>query len=686
MKIRTAWVVFFLGAGMASAAPAPWLEIRSPHFTVLTNSGEKEGRRTLWQFEQVRQALLVIWPWAVIDGGKPTEIYAVRDEATLRSLGPQYWEGKQYRPTSFWVGGADRQFIALRTDLPEPDDIGENPYQTAYWNYVSLVFHRSLPGRAPYWYSRGVADVLSNTIAREKEIHVGRLMNNRLRSVRESPLIPMNEFLAADARSRYGTREVEAWQFDAQAWAFVHFLMFSNRGEHQGRVSRFNKLLLEGTDADVALAEAFGPDMTPYFAGMREYIKRDIFQYARIPVALEVRTDGFSSRPLTPAESAVSRAAFLVAMSRPVEARALSAEAAKADPSSPGPAEIEGALQDRERNTAGAKAAYERAASLGSKQAQIYFRLAQMARPDGASLDEATRARMTGHLEKAIALAPDFANALAMLADLRSDAGDSSGIDLAQRAVRADPAEAYHRLTLARAFWNAHRPDEAIAAAQGAMSVAENDEQRGYVRRFLEFTARAPRPAVVQPPKPISPPLPSPVASDTTVPSAAATPTPAPVVVRVDPGAARIVDSCISDRNDAACAQAIPLLQAQCVKGEGYACRAAGSLYDGGFGIPMDKMKAASVYDAGCRLNDAQSCARYAVLQVQGAGIVHDSVAGLATLERLCSGKISDACIGLALILAGRPEKRDLPRARALLKAECDRHEPEACRLLKALP
>ncbi len=82
-----------------------------------------------------------------------------------------------------------------------------------------------------------------------------------------------------------------------------------------------------------------------------------------------------------------------------------------------------------------------------------------------------------------------------MLADLRSDAGDVSGVELAQKAVRLDPGVSYYRLTLARALWNARRTDEAIEAARGAMSVAENDEQRGYVQRFLDFAASAPRPS-----------------------------------------------------------------------------------------------------------------------------------------------------------------------------------------------
>jgi hypothetical protein len=32
------------------AAPLPWLEVKSGHFTVITNSGDGAGRRTAWQF------------------------------------------------------------------------------------------------------------------------------------------------------------------------------------------------------------------------------------------------------------------------------------------------------------------------------------------------------------------------------------------------------------------------------------------------------------------------------------------------------------------------------------------------------------------------------------------------------------------------------------------------------------
>ena len=89
-----------LVAARLGAAPAPWVEVKSPHFLVITNAGDGAGRRTAWQFEQIRSGLSRLWPWAKIDAGRPFVVFAVRDEATLKTLGPQHWEGKQYRSCS----------------------------------------------------------------------------------------------------------------------------------------------------------------------------------------------------------------------------------------------------------------------------------------------------------------------------------------------------------------------------------------------------------------------------------------------------------------------------------------------------------------------------------------------------------------------------------------------------------
>jgi len=46
--------LFFLAPVVANAADN-WIEVRSPHFTVNTNAGEKDARKIADQFEQIRQ-------------------------------------------------------------------------------------------------------------------------------------------------------------------------------------------------------------------------------------------------------------------------------------------------------------------------------------------------------------------------------------------------------------------------------------------------------------------------------------------------------------------------------------------------------------------------------------------------------------------------------------------------------
>jgi hypothetical protein len=63
------------------------------------------------------------------------------------------------------------------------------------------MFHRSFARRIPQWYGRGIAEVMSNTVVREKKMHVGRLMQRNVEIMRERAPIPLAEFLSADRRS-----------------------------------------------------------------------------------------------------------------------------------------------------------------------------------------------------------------------------------------------------------------------------------------------------------------------------------------------------------------------------------------------------------------------------------------------------------------------------------------------------
>jgi len=666
--------IWALCAAEARAGAPAWQEIKSEHFTVITNSGDREGRQTAWQFEQIRQALALIWPWAKVDGGRPFVIFAVKDENSLKALGPQYWEGKRYRPSSFWVSSADRQYVAMRTDLPEPSDPNSNPYRDAYFAYVSTVLTRSMPVQTPRWYERGLSEVLSNTIVRAKELQVGRLIDYRLNRMREGGLIGMNEFLTATSRSKWLTQEVDADLFESQAWAFVHFLLMGDQGAHAAKVSRFDRLLLQGTDPEVAMKEAFG-DMTPYFMGMTTYIKGTLFRYMTAKVDLNVKQEGFLVRAIPPAEAAAARGSLLVAMRRPNEAKAAAEEARAANPADPGADEIEAALLDAENKTEEAKAAYARAIEHGSKRGYYYYRLAELEVGYGAK-DQAKLERGVTLLSKANTLDPTYANAFSYHSALKSEMGQAQeAIELATKAVSLEPKESYHRLTGARALWNGGNKDDAITVARAAVQTADTDKEKSDAQRFLDFVMNS------EPPRPRRPPAPAASTAESRPPN----PEPgSPVRITA---AGDHVFKCFSDRNDQECAKALPALEESCAHKEAQACRSLGSLYDGGFGIAIEKSKAAKAYDTGCALDDKASCARYAVLQIQGFAPPRDSIPGMVTVEKLCTvEKVDDACMGWAAVLTARGQKGDLARARGLLQAVCGRQNDVACRMLKAMP
>ncbi len=491
LAVALALLVF---PGPAEAAQK-WVEVRSEHFIAVSDAGEGSARRMLWQFEQIRTAIQRVWPWARVDTGQPFYIFAARSEQTLKTLAPQFWEGKRFRPASVTATGRDRRYVAVRTDLAEPSNPDENPYQSAYWSYVSSVLGRSFPGRQPDWFHRGICEVWSNTRVRDKEIHVGRVVRANVERTRQGGLVRLDEFLSADGKSHWLTQDGDIGLFDAQAWAFVHYLMFGENGAHSAKLNRFSGLLMKGVPQEQALREAFG-DVKPLHDQVHTYVNQSLIPFARLGVTLDLDVKTFGSRELSPAEAALARGELLVAMNRPVEARALAAEAAQAEPGSPGPWEIEAQLLDREDQRDKAKEAYAKAAELGSQRAFVYYRLAQLRFSQDASAEQQKLQEAT--LRRAHELDPQDANAMSFLAETLAGLGqlEEAGT-LARKAVQSDPASSYHRLVLARIARDMGQLEDAIAIAQSAVTAADDDAERSSAQQYVDWLkqqAPPPRP------------------------------------------------------------------------------------------------------------------------------------------------------------------------------------------------
>ena len=216
-----------------AAAADQWIEVKSAHFTVVSNAGDRATRRLVWQLEQVRSATSALFSWAKPDLNKPLAVVVLKDQNSMRALAPKFWEERRaVKPASVWVTGPDQHYLVLRTDVETESqgtsNLTTNPYITAYFSYISLVLNQSLDRDLPLWFTRGFTGVLSNTIVNDDHVLLGAPISWNLQLLRERPIYPLPRLLGFTQTSPETNDATPREVYDAETWAFVHFLMFAD--------------------------------------------------------------------------------------------------------------------------------------------------------------------------------------------------------------------------------------------------------------------------------------------------------------------------------------------------------------------------------------------------------------------------------------------------------------------------
>src|SRR5215472_1958901 len=111
------FLLSFLIPVSASAADAPWLEVRTEHFRVITDAGEKNGREVAAHFEQMRAAFGLIFGREKINDTVPLQIIAFRNTKEFRQYSPLF-RGKVVELAGFCVPAKDENFVAVDVSLP----------------------------------------------------------------------------------------------------------------------------------------------------------------------------------------------------------------------------------------------------------------------------------------------------------------------------------------------------------------------------------------------------------------------------------------------------------------------------------------------------------------------------------------------------------------------------------------
>lgn len=462
--------------------PQKWLEVRSPHFIVVSNGNEKQARRVADQFERIRSVFHTAFPHMRLDPRAPIVVLATRDEKSFNTLLPEAWLQKgALKRAGMFLRQPEKNYVALRLDAG-----GDHAYQVVYHEYTHLLIEQNSQSvTMPLWLNEGLAEFYGNSEIHEKEVWLGQPSRSHVLLLREAKLLPFQSLFAIDYSSPYYNEDNKGSIFYAESWVLVHYLMVKARQEGTNPLAEFLKLLRQQVNETEAASRAFG-DLPKLRKELEGYVRQSSFHYVQMKASTEVDEEDFKVRELSPVEVGVVQADFLVHNQRYSEARGLLGEAIRQEPNYTPAYESLGLLEFRQGHLEEAKKRFGEAVKLDSRSYLAHYYYAVMTIQETQSV--ASAEQVESSLRTAISINPEFAPAYQALATLYVMRGDhlDEAHTLALQAVQLEPDNVSYLVTVGSVLLRLKRADDAVIVGGRALGMAKSSADRAAVQSFLD--------------------------------------------------------------------------------------------------------------------------------------------------------------------------------------------------------
>ncbi|MGD0824603.1 MAG: tetratricopeptide repeat protein [Terriglobales bacterium] len=478
---RIALLLALFAAALASAHDKPenWLEVRSQHFTVVTDANEKTGRRIADQFERMRSVFHVAFPHLSIENGSPIIVVAVKNEKDFRELEPKVYLAKgQIQLGGLFLRAPDKNYVLMRVDAE-----GDHPYAVIYHEYTHFLMSKAAEW-LPLWMNEGLAEFYQNTDIRDRDAALGQPSPENLQLLRTNRPLPLATLFVVDANSPYYHEENKGSIFYAESWALIHYLTVKDRQEKTQRLKDYAELLVQKVDPVTAATRAFG-DLKQLQTNLDDYIRQGTFSYFKLATSTGVDDTAFKARALTEAQADAVRADFLAYNDRVADARPLLDRVLREDPQNVSAHETMGFLEFRAGHLDEARQWYEKAVKLDSQSYLAHYYFAATSMNSGAN--PANDAQVESSLRAAIKLNPSFAppfERLAAFEGMRRQNLDEAHM-MVLTAVQLDPGNVAYRMTAASVLMQMERSKDAVAVLHEALRIAKSRADTAMVQNLL---------------------------------------------------------------------------------------------------------------------------------------------------------------------------------------------------------
>ena len=441
------------------ASELQWLEIDSPHFSVVTDAGEKRGREVAQRFEQMRAVFSTLMTKANVNLPIPLQIVAFRNSKELRQVVP-LWHGKPIQVAGLFQGGQDRCFIMLDMSV-------ENPWTVVFHEYAHQLMNGNITAPIDPWLQEGFAEYFSSIEVDGKQARVGKIPDYDYQILQQMGMMKVADLLRVEQNSAtYNESGDHRTTFYAESSMVVHYLYDNSL---LPKLATFFTLKVDkGIPVEQAIQQSFGMSASQFDKELRNYVSSGRFRYYAIPSPADIVKANYTAKPFTQYDSsAVIADIHLHSMDYHDKAAAEFQEILKADPNNAAAARGLGYAYLQARNFDGAAEYFKRASQEDSKDPRIHYYSAMLMSRQGSFTDGSNLPDVLKELETAISLDPTFADAYALLAFAEARSGDfQKGLANMQKAVSLNPQNEQYRFNLAQMYLNSQQPDQAIAILQ----------------------------------------------------------------------------------------------------------------------------------------------------------------------------------------------------------------------------
>ena len=391
------------------AAKEVWVSVRTRNFFLVGNASEKDIRQVGIKLEQFREVFTRFFPQTNFKAPMPTTVMVFKNESSYAPF------RVREKSSGHFQSGPDVNYIALTADIK-----GEG-FTVIFHEFTHLLVNNNFKN-APVWFNEGLAEYFSKFhMSEDQRVVLGYPIVSHVLLLRRSKLLPLRTLFQVDHKSAHYNESNKTLIFYAQSWALMHYLMIGKTGRDE-QLNKFTQLLNAGVPQEKAFQEAFETTIETMETELRNYVEQDRYKVRLGNFAGELKVDTTAEATrLSEAEAQAYQGDLLHHSNRNKEAYVYLDQAVKLDPNL---AMAHASLGMAYFNDGKANAAYPslaRAVAANSQNYLAHYHYAfLLSHPNGGpplaifTAEQAAKIRL--HLQKAIALRPDFRESYNLLA------------------------------------------------------------------------------------------------------------------------------------------------------------------------------------------------------------------------------------------------------------------------------